>query len=125
MALNDRQKAFCHEYVVDHNSTQAYIRAGYSPQGARQGAARLLSNVDAKALIAELDQALARKAEVTAEWVVRQIRILAEAETNEVPASVKLRALELLGKRLKLWDEAEVAEGTESLTERLERLAGE
>jgi phage terminase small subunit len=26
--LNDRQKRFCLEYLVDLNATQAYIRAG-------------------------------------------------------------------------------------------------
>lgn len=40
--LNEKQKAFCREYLLDLNAGQAYIRAGYSPDGARQNAYRLL-----------------------------------------------------------------------------------
>jgi len=29
MALNERQKRFCNEYIIDLNATQAAIRAGY------------------------------------------------------------------------------------------------
>ena len=32
--LNTRQKAFCNEYLIDLNATQAAIRAGYSPKTA-------------------------------------------------------------------------------------------
>ena len=39
--LNDRQRLFVAEYLVDRNATRAYIRAGYSPDGARQSASRL------------------------------------------------------------------------------------
>ncbi len=33
--LTDKQQAFCREYLIDLNATQAAIRAGYSPQTAR------------------------------------------------------------------------------------------
>ena len=32
MALEDRQQAFCQEYIIDFNATQAAIRAGYELQ---------------------------------------------------------------------------------------------
>ena len=32
--LNEKQKAFCREYLVDFDATAAYIRAGYSKKGA-------------------------------------------------------------------------------------------
>ena len=34
--LNERQKRFCDEYLIDLNATQAAIRAGYSKKSARQ-----------------------------------------------------------------------------------------
>ena len=34
MALNDRQKQFCNEYLISLNATQAAIRAGYSEKTA-------------------------------------------------------------------------------------------
>ena len=128
MALNDRQRAFCQEYVVDRNATQAYIRAGYSPGGARQSAAKLLANADVRALIDALEQALAKRAELSADWVLTRVQRLADAEVDEVPASVVLRALELAGKHVGMWPQGQVqdeGEGTETLVERLERLAGE
>ena len=41
MALTDKQKRFCEEYLIDLNATQAAIRAGYSPKTAEQTASRL------------------------------------------------------------------------------------
>lgn len=34
MALTEKQKAFCNEYLIDLNATQAAIRAGYSEKTA-------------------------------------------------------------------------------------------
>lgn len=36
MALTEKQKRFCDEYLVDLNATQAAIRAGYSEKTAKQ-----------------------------------------------------------------------------------------
>ena len=49
MAISRKQRVFLEEYLKDFNATQAYIRAGYSENGARQSASRLLSNADIKA----------------------------------------------------------------------------
>lgn len=54
--LNGRQYQFCLEYIVDLNATQAYIRAGYSKNGARQSAYRLLTNADIENCIHTLKQ---------------------------------------------------------------------
>lgn len=35
MALTEKQKRFCNEYLIDLNATQAAIRAGYSEKSAR------------------------------------------------------------------------------------------
>ena len=40
-----KRQAFVREYIIDHNGTQAAIRAGYSEKTAKQQASRLLSNV--------------------------------------------------------------------------------
>ena len=40
--LTDNQKAFCDEYLVDFNATQAAIRAGYSEKTANRIASRNL-----------------------------------------------------------------------------------
>ena len=52
--MNDKQLRFCEEYIVDHNATQAAIRAGYSPATAKQIGSRLLTNVDVQARVQEM-----------------------------------------------------------------------
>lgn len=46
MALTEKQKLFCNEYLIDLNATQAAIRAGYSEKSARQIAQRMLTKDD-------------------------------------------------------------------------------
>ena len=41
--LTVRQDAFCREYLLDLNGTQAAIRAGYAPKSAQAQASRLLT----------------------------------------------------------------------------------
>lgn len=48
MALNEKQKRFCDEYLIDLNATQAAIRAGYSKKTASEQSSRLLANVNVK-----------------------------------------------------------------------------
>ena len=54
MALTDKQLAFCVEYLVDYNATQAAIRAGYSEKTARKQASDLLAKRDISGHIAKL-----------------------------------------------------------------------
>ena len=46
MALNDKQRRFVAEYLIDLNATQAAIRAGYSKKTAGSQGQRLLTNVE-------------------------------------------------------------------------------
>lgn len=48
MALSEKQKRFCDEYLIDLNATQAAIRAGYSKRTASEQSSRLLANVKIK-----------------------------------------------------------------------------
>ena len=43
---NPKLEQFCREYIIDLDRSRAYEAAGYSPKGARQGAFRLLTDVD-------------------------------------------------------------------------------
>jgi len=44
MKLNTRHSRFIDEYLVDFNGAQAAIRAGYSPNAAKEQAYHLLTN---------------------------------------------------------------------------------
>ncbi len=54
MALTDKQLAFCVEYLVDLNATQAAIRAGFSEKSARQQASDMLAKPYISEHIAQL-----------------------------------------------------------------------
>ena len=54
--MNKRQERFAHEYSVDHNATQAAVRAGYSERTAAQSGARVLANVAVRQLVIKLDE---------------------------------------------------------------------
>lgn len=105
MALTPKQRRFVAEYLTDPIGAQAYIRAGYSANGAAQGAERLLRNVDVAAAIAGGQKKLARKFEITADRVLQELALLAFAPLGDkdVSTSEKRGALVDLGKHLNLF----------------------
>jgi phage terminase small subunit len=74
--LNDKQKRFCREYVIDHNATQAAIRAKYSKKTAHVQGPRLLGNVRVQQEIARLEATVAKKLDKTAGDVLRELALL-------------------------------------------------
>lgn len=78
--LNERQYRFVQEYCKDLIATKAYIRAGYSEQGAEQGASRLLSHVEVQAAIERHKSDLAGAARVTAAFVSEKLRQIADSD---------------------------------------------
>ena len=77
MALTDKQKRFCEEYLIDLNATQAAIRAGYSSKTAEQTASRLLRNVKVQEYIAKRQKELSRSTEITQERVIKELALIA------------------------------------------------
>jgi phage terminase small subunit len=71
--LNDKQKLFCKEYLIDLNGTQAAIRAGYSEKTAGQQAEQLLKKLEIAAYVQELKEKRSEKTEITAEMVLREL----------------------------------------------------
>lgn len=70
--LTQKQKTFIEEYLIDLNGTQAAIRAGYSPESARQIAEE---NMTKPYIRARIDEALAERSKRTG---VNQDRIIME-----------------------------------------------
>ena len=126
MALTEKQKRFCDEYLIDLNATQAAIRAGYSEKTAYRTGADNLRKPQIKKYIEQ------RMAEKEAELIADQDEVLkyltsvlrgesqsteivvegtgdgcSEARTIEKNPSEKdrLKAAELLGKRYGLYTE--------------------
>ena len=95
MPLNDRQRRFVAEYLLDLNATQAAVRAGYSARSAYSTGERMLRNAEVAAAIAEAQAARSRRTEVTADRVVLELARVAFGDPRRVmswgPGGVKLR----------------------------------
>ena len=111
--LTARQSAFCAEYLVDLNGTQAAIRAGYSVKGAHVQAAQLLSNAKVSSHLQKLMDARADRVQRNADDVLKDIQKVKESCMSEafdqqgnavmVDAKAALKALELEGRHLKMF----------------------
>lgn len=80
---NAKHERFCLEYVKDLNATQAYIRAGYSKNGADGSAIRLLGNARVRERVAELQAKITSGLEITAERVLRETARLAFSDPRK------------------------------------------
>ncbi|AIM40759.1 terminase small subunit [Idiomarinaceae phage Phi1M2-2] len=106
--LNEKQKAFCREYIVDFNATQAAIRAGYTAKNARTTAAKMLAKPNIQAFVGSLINERAERTEITADWVLKKAVESFEFNANPVPnqygnmemtnATAASRFLEMVGK---------------------------
>ena len=72
-SLNAKQEAFCREYIIDLNATQAAIRAGYSAKTVNRTGSYLLSNPDIQAFIADLMAKRNQGVEVNANYVLNRL----------------------------------------------------
>ena len=118
--MNEKQKRFCEEYLIDCNATQAAIRAGYSEKTAGSQAFDLLKKPEIQNYIAELMEgrrkATIASAEEVLEYLTSVVRgqskshyIAVEGKGEGVSEAVvlekppaendRLKAAELLGKR--------------------------
>lgn len=71
-ALNEKQKRFADEYMVDMNATQAAIRAGYSPKTAGSQSFDLLQKPEIQQYLAEGRGKLADRLEITKERILKE-----------------------------------------------------
>lgn len=100
MKLTEKQKRFCEEYIADLNATKAARRAGYSERTAYSQGQRLLKKVEIQKYIAELRCEQSEKSSITAEKIVAELASMAFTQDVEIRGSDKLKAMELLCKRL-------------------------
>ena len=96
MKLNARQKSFCEFYVASGNATESAIKAGYSKKTARSIGQRLLTNVDIKKHIKELQEKTKTSRIMTA---IERREFLTEVIKNgNEKVQDRLKALDILNK---------------------------
>lgn len=129
---NHKHEEFCHEIALGKSQAEAYRAAGYSERGAKQGASRLLTNVDLQARIEEIRANIARldaerearieaKVGVTKAWVIDKLTTNVNRSLQETPVldhegnptgeytyqgNVANKALELIGKELGMFKDS-------------------
>lgn len=82
--LTNKQLAFCREYLVDRNATQAAIRAGYATKGAEVTGSQLLRNPKVQSKLTELEKPITEKLEITAEKVLQELANIAFFDPAEL-----------------------------------------
>lgn len=81
--LNEKQKRFVSEYIIDLNAKQAAIRAGYSPKGAEPQASRLLSNAKIQTEIAKAMEDREKRTGITQDRVLAELSAIAFAKATD------------------------------------------
>lgn len=134
--LNEKQKRFCDEYLIDFNATRAY-KAVYKvgDKISEAASSRLLRNVKVKNYLAEKSKEATKDVKVSRERVLDELATIAFAdnealEEGNIVSSFevsiggfagkvvkrkidKLKALEMLGKYFKLFEGSEIPPGNE------------
>ena len=86
--MNERERRFCEEYLIDLNATNAAIRAGYAPGTARNASCWITPrNPKKPRLREEIDRLIAersRRTGVNADRVVRELARIAFADMTDV-----------------------------------------
>lgn len=82
--MTAKQKRFCEEYLIDLNATQAAIRAGYSPDSARQSGADNMKNPYIRAHIDRTMAERSKRTGVNADRVVRELAKIAFVNASDV-----------------------------------------
>ncbi len=101
--LSQKQKRFGREYMVDFNVADAYVRAGYSKNGAQSGGSRLLRDSRIQAYIAELEAEATERAGLTVDGVLKNLREDRDAARKAGQFGPAVRADELMGKYLAMF----------------------
>ncbi len=113
--MTPKQAAFVDEYLIDLNSTQAAIRAGYSAKTAEWIGPQLLGKTHVAAEIAKRMEDRSKRTEITQDRVLTDIELIKqdamrkaydkngnEAMINHTSA---LKACELQGRHLQMWND--------------------
>jgi phage terminase small subunit len=101
--LNNKQTAFCLEYIKDFNITQAAIRVGYSEKTARQQGSRLFANVNVQNYIGELKDVAVKDKNKIIDENLKFWNKIRDDETERI--TDRLRASEYLGKYAAMFTE--------------------
>ena len=95
MALNEKQRRFVEEYLVDLNATQAAIRAGYAERSAHVTGAKLLRNAKVAEAVAEAKHSRTERAQINADYVLSRLVEIDQMDVADIlQADGSLKAIQ-------------------------------
>lgn len=81
--MTEKQKQFCHEYLIDLNATQAAIRAGYSESRASEIGYQLLQKTTVQKHIQKLMADRSKRTEITQDMVLEELAAIGFADATD------------------------------------------
>lgn len=113
MSLNEKQKQFCEEFIIDFNATQAAIRAGYSKNTARNIASENLAKLNIQEYIKQLIEKRNERTKITQDEVVANI-------VEVMQRCMQAKPVTFMGRQVK--DEEGITSGDSTHREQIRRL---
>lgn len=80
---NPKHEMFCKEYIKDLNASKAYLRAGYSNNGANCASSKLFAKDNIRQRIMELKDKRSEKLEITTDDVLRKLQKWVDSDLTE------------------------------------------
>jgi phage terminase small subunit len=93
--LNDRQKKFCEEYLIDLNATQAAKRAGYSERTAYSKGQQLLKKVEIQEYLQHRRKDQQIRTEITQDRVLQELASIGFARGTDYAQVTKFGTVAL------------------------------
>lgn len=81
--LNEKQKRFCEEYLIDLNATQAAIRAGYSAKTAMEQGYQLLHKTSVQQYLSKKQQEYQNETGITVKRVLEEYAKIAFSDIRK------------------------------------------
>lgn len=100
--LTDKQARFVEEYLVDHNATQAAIRAGYTKKNADTMACQLLRKTQVMDAIKEAKEKRNARVRIDQDWLMNELYLQYHSAVDSDQKQIAMRALELIGKHVQV-----------------------
>ena len=101
--LNDKQKKFCEEYVIDRNATGAARRAGYANPNT-QGPYLMKREPEVKKYIAELIRQSQLRTTISTDRVLKEWLEMYELAKKRSDLFAAMRALESISRHIGFYD---------------------
>ena len=106
--LTPKQQSFCQEFLKHFNGTKAYqLVYKVNIKQAEANSSRLIRNDKVRLFLAQATQKQAEKAELSIEWIIKELKQLYERcqSTLSAPGAIAgaTKQLELLGKHIGMW----------------------